>query len=193
MCLFRPSECFGIKGFTAKWLLRVVGMPLACAVLVVSLYIYNRCKQGARKAWVEMKGHVFMCVFFCYPTICIVSFAAFICRAMGPNTSILESDDQIRCEDPSHEALQGVSGVVVALVAFGLPVVFSYILVKSARDYEKTAKGENAEMAEQLAAELSKGSEKVDLEVAEFVIRDVQIGEDYSFLMDAYTPKYLYW
>ena len=29
--------------------------------------------------------------------------------------------------------------------------------------------------------------------VAEYVIRDVTIGRDYSFLMDAYVPRYLYW
>ena len=31
------------------------------------------------------------------------------------------------------------------------------------------------------------------LDVAEFVVRDVSIGRDYSFLMNAYKPKFLYW
>jgi len=106
---------------------------------------------------------------------------------MGPNQSVLESDDRIVCEDASHRALQGVSGVVVALIAFGLPVLFSWILIQSARDYERTSKGPNAKMAKQLAQEMH-----TELTVAEYVIRDVQIGEDYSFLMDAYVPKYLY-
>ena len=34
---------------------------------------------------------------------------------------------------------------------------------------------------------------QVDEVAAEFVIRDVIIGEDYSFLMDAFNPRYLYW
>ena len=38
--LFRalgPSECFGFKGFTSKWLLRVIGLP-AIFSLIIALY-----------------------------------------------------------------------------------------------------------------------------------------------------------
>ena len=59
-----PSECYGVKGFVAKWMLRVVGMPVVGAFVVSCLYIYNRCKHSRRKAWTEMKSHTFMCVFF---------------------------------------------------------------------------------------------------------------------------------
>ena len=66
--LFRalgPSECFGIKGFTAKWLLRIVGMPIVCVVIVSALYLYNVHNKGKTKAKAEAKGHTFMVVFFC--------------------------------------------------------------------------------------------------------------------------------
>ena len=45
--LFRalgPSECYGIKGFTAKWLLRIVAMPLACGIIILGLYMHNRTR-----------------------------------------------------------------------------------------------------------------------------------------------------
>lgn len=216
--LFRalgPSECFGIKGFRAKWMLRVVGLPMVLAVVCTILFAHNTYKYGTRRAVTLAKGHSFvsqpaiqcvtidwpydnlrdgfvcwwqMAIFFCYPTICIVSFAAFICRPMTPSNSILEADDSIICENSSHRALQIVSGVVIAAVAIGIPLYFSYTLITSARQYEQTSKGPNAAMAKRLAVEMD-----THVTVAEYVIRDIQIGEDYSFLMDGYIPKYLYW
>eukprot|EP01048_Picozoa_sp_COSAG05_P041855 COSAG05_NODE_22263_length_266_cov_0.604790_1_plen_88_part_11 len=88
-------------------------MPVVCAIIVLSIYAYNLYKRGKTRAKAEAKGHAFMAVFFCYPTICIVSFAAFICRQMGPDDSVLESDDRVMCEDVSHRAVQGVSWGVV--------------------------------------------------------------------------------
>ena len=72
--------------------------------------------------------------------------------------------------------------MLVAECAFasGLPVVFGYILVKKARTYDRETRGTNAVLARRVAEDL-----KVDEVSAEFVIRDVIIGEDYSFLMDA--------
>jgi len=58
--------------------------------------------------------------------------------------------------------------------------VFGYILVKKARTYDRETRGTNAVLARRVAEDL-----KVDEVAAEFVIRDVIIGEDYSFLMDA--------
>ena len=66
------------------------------------------------------------------------------------------------------------------LSAVGLPIVFGYILVRKARTYNRETRGTNAVLARRVAEDL-----KVDEVSAEFVIRDVIIGEDYSFLMDA--------
>ena len=110
---------------------------------------------------------------------------------------------------PAHQAIRALSGVVVAVFAFGLPVAFGYILLKAARSYKRETSGTNAALARRVAEDL-----KVDEVAAEFVIRDVIIGEDYSFLMDACafvslaavlsvltrrlcaladSPRYLYW
>ena len=74
----------------------------------------------------------------------------------------------------------GISGIVIAGVAVGLPVVFGYILLKTARNYEREAAGSNQEIAHRMARELN-----VEQSVAEYVVRDVCIGQSYSFLMDA--------
>ena len=62
--------------------------------------------------------------------------------------------------------------------------MFGCILVKKARTYNRETRGTNAALARVVAGDL-----KVDEVSAEFVIRDVIIGEDYSFLMDACALK----
>ena len=191
--LFRalgPSECFGIRGFRAKWLLRVLGLPGLMTSGCLLYYVYNRLhnREGKHQARTTFKGHMFFVIFFCYPTICIISFAAFICRTMTPTMSVLEADGQVICQDPSHRVLQGMSYAIVVLIAIGLPLGMGIVLVRSARSYEREISKSHSPMATKLSEEM-----KVDLVTAEFVMRDVTIGQDYSFLMDAYVPRYLYW
>ena len=62
------------------------------------------------------------------------------------------------------------------------------MLVVMARSYARNMAGSKAAIAHRLSEDLG-----VDEGEAEFVIRDLTIGEDYSFLMDAFKPRYLYW
>eukprot|EP01043_Picozoa_sp_COSAG02_P016702 COSAG02_NODE_740_length_17807_cov_30.958987_10_plen_143_part_00 len=116
----------------------------------------------------------------CYPTICTVAFAAFLCRSLTPTASVLESDDRILCEDSGHTVIRALSYIVVVLFACGLPLAFGSILIRKARVYQRDTEGSNVALAKQVAKDL-----KVDEKQASYVIRDITIGEDYSFLMDA--------
>ena len=100
---------------------------------------------------------------------------------------MLSSDDSVFCEDSSHRALQVVSAVIIAVVAIGLPLAFGVILLRASRQYERETAGNNQEVAKRIAKELD-----ADEDQATWVVRDVLIGRDYSVLMDAYEPKYLY-
>ena len=84
--------------------------------------------------------------------------------------------------------IQVLSYFVVILFACGLPLAFGFILLRKASVYQRDTEGSNVALAKKVAADL-----KVDEKQASFVIRDITIGEDYSFLMDAYVPAYLYW
>ena len=77
---------------------------------------------------------------------------------------------------------------MIAIIAVGLPLYFGVVLVWEAKVYQRDFAGPNEAMAKRFANELG-----VKKEQAEFVIRDVSIGQGYSFLMDAYVPHYLYW
>jgi hypothetical protein len=109
-----------------------------------------------------------------------VAFAAFICRSLTPTDSVLESDDSVLCEESRHLVIQVLSYFVVILFACGLPLAFGFILVRKASVYQRDTAGSNVALAKKVAEDLN-----VDEKQASFVIRDITIGEDYSFLMDA--------
>ena len=69
----------------------------------------------------KCRSNIFFAVFFCYPTICVISFAAFICKQMNPDDSVLEMDDAVMCEDPGHRAMQWASLAVIIVVAATIP------------------------------------------------------------------------
>eukprot|EP01046_Picozoa_sp_COSAG06_P054339 COSAG06_NODE_9647_length_1852_cov_1.118654_2_plen_439_part_01 len=117
-----------------------------------------------------------------------MSFAAFICTALTPTDSMLAADDSVMCEAPAHRHIQLLSGIVIVLFSFGVPVVFGATLIRKAQQYDKETLGLNAALARRVAEKLN-----VNPAAAEYVIRDVVIGKDYSFIMDAYSPRYLYW
>ena len=52
--------------------------------------------------------------------------------------------------------------------------------MRKVRLYQRDTEGSNVALAKQVAEDL-----KVDEKQASYVIRDIMIGEDYSFLMDA--------
>ena len=159
--------------------MRVIALPVILCLIVAVVYCFER-RHNTAKARTHAKGNMFFAVFFCYPTVCTVSFAAFMCQQMSPTHWLLEADDNILCSDPAHRVILALSGVVIALFAFGLPVTFGYILLRAAHSYKRQTGGTNALLARRVAEDL-----KVDQVAAEFVIRDVIIGGDYSFLMDA--------
>jgi hypothetical protein len=127
---------FVIVGFTSKWLLRIIGLPGILCLLCLLYYAYDkRTNPDKVQPKTNLISHAFFAIFFCYPTICIVSFASFICRKLTPEISVLGQDDSVICEDPSHRAIQIASGVIIAVIAFGLPVFFGFILIRAARNY----------------------------------------------------------
>ena len=92
------------------------------------------------------------------------------------------------CEDSSHRVMQGISIGVILVFALGVPVSLFTVLYSKAHSYEKETRKTYTKTARRLSKELD-----VDLSRAEFVIRDCVIGGNFSFVMDAYDPRFLYW
>ena len=65
--LFRAlgsSECFGLIGFSSRWLLRVVALPALLCLIVWIVYSFER-RQSPEKARIHAKGNLFFATFFC--------------------------------------------------------------------------------------------------------------------------------
>jgi Ca2+-binding EF-hand superfamily protein len=179
------SDCLGLTGFSSRWALRVFVLPAMLAFGVFVCWVAEK-SLGKEKATSHAKGNAFLSVFFVYPTICAVAFQAFMCKALRPDVSILDADDLTLCSDPGHRALQAVSMIVVIVFSCGVPVALLILLVNKARSY--SGRANDAQLIRKVAQNL-----EVKEEHARFVIRDLVIGADYSFAMDAYNPRYLYW
>jgi hypothetical protein len=64
--LFRAlgsSECFGLIGFTSRWTLRVVVLPVILSVIVGTVYCIEKGSNPG-KAGSHAKGNLFFAVFF---------------------------------------------------------------------------------------------------------------------------------
>ena len=63
--LFRalgPSECFGLQGFAARWLLRVIALPLIMGAFVLVVFAFHYCRRGVTYAKSQMRGNAFFVV-----------------------------------------------------------------------------------------------------------------------------------
>ena len=84
--------------------------------------------------------------------------------------------------------MQILSFIVIVVVAVGLPVALLYVLLDKIKTYESESQGANYDTAKRIAVELD-----VDVQAAQFVIRDITIGRDgWSLAMDAFSPEYIY-
>ena len=81
-----------------------------------------------------------------------------------------------------------MSSVIIAFIACGLPVVCAIVLIRAASQYQRDHTAPNNLLAQRVAKDTD-----VEIETAAWAIRDVTIGRDYSFLMDAYDPEFQHW
>eukprot|EP01043_Picozoa_sp_COSAG02_P089957 COSAG02_NODE_26873_length_622_cov_0.755258_2_plen_183_part_00 len=73
--LFRalgPSECFGVTGFTSRWVLRTLGLPGLFALVILIILAVSSCFGDSTRARQSAKGQAFFAgrtsSLFSYPT-----------------------------------------------------------------------------------------------------------------------------
>ena len=189
--VFFDSECQGLSGIHSQWMMKVAVLPLMCTFMVVCAFVLIQRQNGTSVALQKSKSYLFGCVFLLYPTICNIAFATFECRSLvvGESTGVLEADDRLLCTGDEVVFLQGLSYIVIVAFALGVPVVFSVLLIRNAREYKSADVETNSALAKRLALEF-----EVAEKIADFILRDVTaMGADFAFLMDAYTFRHYYW
>jgi hypothetical protein len=124
------------------------------------------------------------CLTGCCLALSRVRFASFICTTAFDGQSILVADDRVLCEDADHVILQGFSYFFIAVVACGVPVLATFVLVDAHR--------RRPEVDEALIHRVARDI-KTDLRTAEQLIRDIKFGSEYSFLVKKYRSDMYFW
>ena len=181
--LFVHLDCVGLGDAYTKFVLYVFALPLAFLAAVLVAYLWQRRRKAA-EAREQLSSNVFVVVFLCYPTVCNHAFGLFNCRALSETLVVLSDDYSTECTTDLHRVFQLVAGLVIVVIAFGIPAGFVGALVAKARRFD--AAGTDA-IAGTVAAQLG-----ISQGEASDVIREVAIGKDYGFLLRAYGPRH-YW
>ena len=90
--------------------------------------------------------------------------------------------------------MQVASVLVIIVFAIGMPVMFVYVIHRAIRTYQSqvTSLQKGDRMNDALIMELAKEND-ADVETAEYVMRDAALGQEFSFLMNAFKPTFVYW
>jgi hypothetical protein len=185
--IFAGAECVGLDGFHLSWLMHVLVVPGAMLVCAFAVYAVQRSSRASAKA--NLVGNAFFVVFFAYPRICTAAFSTFICRVvrLEPKVSVLDADDRVLCQDSVHTAFQVLSGLVIFVVALGVPVG-AILLLRRERQRQQR---ENP-VEESLKLRVA-GVFRITPEEAEEAVKDIRLGSKYSFLVGTFKGRYYMW
>ena len=96
-------------------------------------------------------------------------------------------DYSIQCSTDKHFTFQILAGVYIAVVALGIPLRMARLMFKRMREYGGGSASDRF-VSRRVADEL-----KLDDQVAADAIRDCSTGREYSFLVNAFKPRYYFW
>lgn len=111
----------------------------------------------------------------------------FNCRKVGADLSVLVKDYSIHCSTDKHVTFELAAAAYVCVVSFGIPLYMAWLMVARMREYKGSSSSDRF-VARRIADEL-----KIADDVAADAIRDCNTGREYSFLVNAYKPRYYYW
>jgi hypothetical protein len=178
--LFVHLDCVGLGNAYAKYMLYVFVLPLCFLAAVLVRYLCHRHSNPTAR--MQLSSNTFVVIFLCYPTVCNHAFGLLNCRVLSEELTVLADDYSTKCTTGEHMAFQGTAIGVIVVIAFGIPLGFTAILLSKARKFDgkKTEKTARAVAIQMHISE----SEAAD------IIREVAIGKDYGFLLRAYGPRH---
>jgi hypothetical protein len=111
----------------------------------------------------------------------------FNCRDLDGGLTVLLMDYSVHCSTVTHRFFQAIAIAVIAVVSLGCPIAMVVMMIRRIDEYRSGGASERF-VARRVADEL-----KLDDRVAADAIRDVSTGREYSFLVNAYKPRYYFW
>lgn len=129
--VLRP-ECWGWSWYE-RWLTEVLALPIASILLVLMVNIgrqmsicggsdlLRRCQQMNRVLSATIRQLAFVAMVL-YPQISTAIFSAFQCRQLGEQSSCLEADYSISCNDERYRKYKFTAFCLTIIVPLGFPI-----------------------------------------------------------------------
>jgi hypothetical protein len=111
----------------------------------------------------------------------------FNCRSLSTELRVLTKDYTVDCDTATHKLYEIVAGAVTTVFSLGVPLVLVVLMVQRMREYISSDETDRF-VARHVADEL-----QLDDKIAADAIRDVMMRREYSFLVNAYKPRYYFW
>jgi hypothetical protein len=182
-------DCLGDIQFYEEWTVRIFVIPLMMVAIVAARYAYAKRSSSSSSTDAASRFHadLFVIIFLIYPGVCNEAFSMYNCRALDGDLTVLHMDYRIDCSSTVHSFYQLVAGAVIGVFSVGIPLGMVVLMLMRMADYEASTDSQRF-VARRVADEL-----RMDDAVAADAIRDVSTGREYSFLVNAYKPRYYFW
>jgi len=103
-------------------------------------------------------------MFICYPALCQICFSSWQCTlSLFPDQeyTILQADDRVSCENPSHDILQYISVAIIIVIGFGTPVGCAISIYRAYKRAPKYADNTYKQIAQDLKLKNKKAAQKL--------------------------------
>ena len=157
------TDCFGLRGFRNKWIQLVIMQPVVFGTIVGLMFIKQK-RAGEKGAKSQALDSFFFVMFICYPALCQICFSAWQCTlSLFPDQeyTILQADDRVSCENPSHDILQYLSVAIIIVIGFGVPVGCAIIIYRAYKRAPKYADNTYEQIAQDLKLKDTKTAQKL--------------------------------
>ena len=119
---FLQLHCLpGLDDFHTTWLLSVIGVPVALAVLVFARYKYDS-RNGLLAAKERARTLSFVLCFLMYPRVSKEVFEMLVCEKLSSQESWLQADYSVNCTDGTYAMFRTFALVMVCVVSIGVPL-----------------------------------------------------------------------
>ena len=164
--LLLNTDCFGLRGFRHKWIQLVILQPIVFGTVVGLMFVKQKkdSKDGGRGARSQAQDNLFFVMFICYPALCQICFSAWQCTlSLFPDQeyTILQADDRVSCENPSHDILQYISVAIIGVIGFGVPVCCAISIYRAYKRAPKYADNTYKQIAQDLKLQNKKAAKKL--------------------------------
>ena len=137
-CLFSPD-------FYERLLLSTIAPPIVLAMLGGAYYVAKRKQRPSRRQLLAVRGNFLSAalffVFFVYSSVSYKILQTFLCDPLDDGEVYLQADYSLTCTTKRHKVYTLYASVMVAVYPIGIPVFFSWWLLRNREHLKRPDRG----------------------------------------------------